>query len=239
LLEVDSDLVRENYSLTDQENIDALLAIHAIESQVRSMQIDVFWDMRNMLLGHDERTTCVWNACDPYTTRAVRGIEGFGQRSNCGRTNKDGIDFTKADESGFERYLALYMTPQEYGGCQSCRFFLMCKGQCPGTAIGGDWRNRTEHCRVWMTLFEVLESELIAEGDQPISLLPERIAIEQEFVDNWSRGTSTSMARVLRSISNRDKRLQFAQSFIEMAEIIAREEIGFSAAGVYPRHVGE
>ena len=67
-----------------------------------------------MLLGQDQSTTCVWNACDPYTTRAVQGIEGHGQRSNCGRTNKDGIDFVKADREGFERYLALYPRP----GCR-------------------------------------------------------------------------------------------------------------------------
>ena len=36
----------------------------------------------------------------PYTTRAVQGVEGHGQRSNCGRTNKDGIDFVKADREG-------------------------------------------------------------------------------------------------------------------------------------------
>ena len=79
----------------------------------------------------------------------MQGIEGTDQRSNCGRTNKDGIDFVKSDREGFERYLALYYTPQEYGGCKDCRFFLMCKGQCPGTAIDRDWRNRTEHCEVW------------------------------------------------------------------------------------------
>ena len=41
-------------------------------------------------------------------TGAVRGVEGNGQTSNCGRTNKDGIDFTKANTAGYERYLALY-----------------------------------------------------------------------------------------------------------------------------------
>ena len=105
--------------------------------------------------------------CDPFTTRAVQGVEGHGQRSNCGRTNKDGIDFVKADREGFERYLALYHAPQEAGGCQDCRFFLMCKGQCPGGAINGDWRNRSSKCDLWMALFERFEAELIAEGRTP------------------------------------------------------------------------
>ncbi len=84
-----------------------------------------------MLVGEDHGTSCIWNACDPYTTQAVRGVAGQGQRNNCGRTNKDGIDFGKADTPGYERYLALYQTPQEAGGCSGCSFFLMCKGQCP------------------------------------------------------------------------------------------------------------
>ena len=106
------------------------------------LRFDVFSDMRRLLRGQDESVTCVWAACDPYTTRAVRGIGGNGQRSNCGRTYKEGIEFAEAVTEGFERYLALYQTPQAVGGCQGCRFFLMCKGECPGTAIDHDWRNR-------------------------------------------------------------------------------------------------
>jgi len=79
----------------------------------------------------------------------VQGVEGDGRSSNCGRTNKDGVDFPKAEFAGYERYLALAKTPYAYGGCSGCRFFIFCKGQCPGTAIDGDWRNRTEHCSVW------------------------------------------------------------------------------------------
>ena len=85
------------------------------------------------------------------TTRAVQGIEGTGRLSNCGRTNKDGVDFVKAATPGYERYIALYQTPQDQGGCSGCRFFIFCKGQCPGTAMNGDWRNKTEHCDLWMT----------------------------------------------------------------------------------------
>ena len=125
-------------------------------------------------MGQDNSSNCVWNACDPYTTRAVRGVEGNGQRSNCGRTNKDGIDFVKSDDEGFERYLALYHTPQEYGGCKDCRFFLMCKGQCPGTSIDGDWRNRTEHCKGWMGLYRHLEEEKLDAGEIPFTAGPRR-----------------------------------------------------------------
>jgi uncharacterized protein len=203
VLESESAAVRAKYGLSTEENLQALLAFLALEKELPAIRLDVFVDMRRMLLGQDRSATCIWQACDPYTTRAVRGVEGQGQRSNCGRTNKDGIDFVKADTPGFERYLALYHTPQEAGGCKDCRFFLMCKGQCPGTAIDGDWRNRTEHCEVWKQLYTVLEAELEAQGSRPLSTSPRRSAVERAFLEAWSRGRNTSIADVL---ERRDRR---------------------------------
>jgi uncharacterized protein len=191
--------VRKKYALSNEENVEAFLSFLKLESELKTLRFDLFKDMRNLLVGRDNNSTCVWNACDPFTTRAVRGIEGNGQRSNCGRTNKDGIDFVKSDTEGFERYLALYQTPQEYGGCKDCRFFLMCKGHCPGTAIDGDWRNRTEHCEVWKTLFRVLEERIVLEGTTPLSLDPKRPQIEQEFLKAWWCGRNTYMVQILKN----------------------------------------
>jgi uncharacterized protein len=115
-------------------------------------------------------------------------VEGHGQRSNCGRTNKEGIDFVKAETEGYERYLALYHSSQVYGGCRDCRFFLACKGQCPGTAIDGDWRNRTEHCAVWLALFEKIEQRLVAKGLTPLSLHPQRGYLESRMLAAWASG---------------------------------------------------
>jgi uncharacterized protein len=163
----------------------------------------VFDDMRNLMLGTDDDTTCVWNACDPYTTHAVRGVEGHGQASNCGRTNKDGIDFVKSGVAGFERSMALYHTPQEHGGCSGCRFFLMCKGQCPGTSIDGDWRNRSEHCELWKQLFRQVEEELLDAGEQPLSVSLERGELESAFLELWAQGGNTTIAGTRRWISER------------------------------------
>jgi uncharacterized protein len=204
ILEVDDERVREAHALTLEENLDAFGAFLELESELTTLELDVFADMRALLLGEDEGTGCVWNACDPHTTRAVRGVEGTGQASNCGRTNKEGIDFVKADTEGFERYLALYQTPQEYGGCQSCRFFMMCKGQCPGTAIDGDFRNRSEHCALWMTLFERLESDLLEEGREPLSVSPERERLERAYLELWSTGNNTTIAGLRRWVGERD-----------------------------------
>lgn len=203
VLEVEAQFVREKYFLSIQENVEALLSLMQLQKEeLRTLQFDLFRDMRDLLLGRDAKSSCVWNACDPYTTRAVRGIEGQGQSSNCSRTNKEGIDFLKSDAEGFERYLALYQTPQDHGGCKDCRFFLMCKGQCPGTAIDGDWRNRTEYCEVWKRLYAHMEKSLLAEGEKPISLCADRLVLERVFVRCWQSGRNTTIAHSLEQLAH-------------------------------------
>jgi len=195
VLESETEAVRSRYALTPRENVDALLAIYRL--RLSKLKFDLFTDMKNMLLGRDQKVACIWTGCDPYTTAAVSGIEGNGQESNCSRTNKDGIDYVKSSEPGFERYLALYFTPQEAGGCKQCRFFLMCKGQCPGTALGGDWRNRSEHCEVWKELYSTLEAEIIAEGSDPVSQNPRLRQLEESFLRAWARGETNSLSGIL------------------------------------------
>lgn len=197
LLEVDEVGVAEKYALSPSENLKALLAIEALEGQLDHMQLDVFGEMVEMLLGQDETASCVWRACDPYTTDAVQGLEGHGHSSNCGRTNKDGIGFEKAPVVGYERYLALYHTPQVYDGCEGCRFFLMCKGQCPGTGNHGDWRNRTADCSTWKKLFIHLEKRLVAHDQQPLSLHPFRATMEAMMLEAWSEGANPSLQAAL------------------------------------------
>ena len=166
ILEVDDPLVQKEYALSTEENIHALLHFSQVERELKRMSFDVFRDIRRLLVGRDGHCTCCWAACDPYSTASVRGLEGTGKRTICGRANKDGVDYVKSDTQGYERYIALYISPQACGGCKGCRYFLMCKGQCPGTAIAGDWRNRTEHCQVWKALFEHFEKEMQAEGNE-------------------------------------------------------------------------
>src|SRR5436853_1982817 len=196
VLESENQLIREKYALSVEENILALMSFAVLEPELRAMSLDIFHDVEALLQGRDDQVGCVWRACDPYTTAAVRGVEGSGQKSNCGRTNKDGIDFVKSDQPGYERYIALYNTPQSDGGCRDCRFFLMCKGQCPGTAIDGDWRNRTEHCSIWMELFEHVEQRLVDQGIKPLSLAPERLRVEQAVLQEWAEGRNPRIGRV-------------------------------------------
>ncbi len=197
LLEVDDPSIRDKYALPAGDNVRALLWLSRLESELSRLRFDLFREIEDLLLARDNQSTCVWRACDPYTTSAVRGVEGHGQRSNCGRTNKDGIDFTKSDTPGYERYLALYHTPQAVGGCKGCRFFLQCKGQCPGTSIGGDWRNRTEHCAEWKALFRESEDKLLDRGATPISVQPNRVYLESAMLRAWAEGKNPSMQDTL------------------------------------------
>jgi uncharacterized protein len=155
------------------------------------------------LRGADADVPCVWRACDPYTTEAVDGIDGWGGRHNCGLTDKEGIDFQKPDRPGYERYLALYHTPQEHGGCAGCRFFLACKGQCPGTALGGDWRNRTEYCEVWKDLFARQEAALLAGGVLPLSLDPRRPDWEARMLAAWTAGENPLLEALCHPLETR------------------------------------
>lgn len=204
LLEVESESIRQSYSLSDEENARALLSFATLQDELKNIRLDVLDEMERSLMGRDQHTSCVWLACDPYTTEAVRGIEGNGQSSNCGRTNKDGVDFIKADRRGFERYLALYHTRQEHGGCQGCRFFLMCRGQCPGTAVGGDWRNRSEMCGVWKRVFIHLEKKLILQNQVPLSIHPVRHRLERRLLEHWTKGKNSTIHALSWTASEND-----------------------------------
>jgi uncharacterized protein len=196
LLETEDDRIRDKYAMDTADNVRALSEFLALTREIPQLRIAMFQDMLRMLRGQDQGTTCTWRACDPYSTQAVRGVEGNGQRSNCGRTNKDGIDFVPAPEHGFERYLALHQAPDAAGGCRGCRFFLMCKGQCPGTAIDRDWRNKSEHCGVWKAMYTRLEEEMVTAGQLPLSLDPAREAIETALLAAWRDGSNASIGRL-------------------------------------------
>ncbi len=206
LMEIENEKIRQFYHLTPRQNLEALLYFHELGKGLKHLYFDVFKEIGELMKADDKKVSCVWNACDPYTTASVQGVDGNGQRTNCGRANKEGIDFVKAAMPSYMRYVALYNTPEEHGGCKGCRFFVMCKGQCPGTAMEGDWRNKTEHCEVWKTLFTMQEEKMIAQGEIPLSRHPILPLVEQEFIRSWSRGQNTSLQNILQSV----KKLQSA-----------------------------
>jgi uncharacterized protein len=197
VLEVDDEKLRDNYVLSEEELLRAMITLDEWWTSDKSIQLQTFRDLKRLLSGDDKRVSCTWKACDSYATSAVQGVEGDGHSSNCGRVNKEGIDFIKAESSGYERYLSLYHTPQEYGGCNGCRYFAFCKGQCPGTAIDGDWRNRSEYCGLWKALFARVERRLLDDGKKPLSLSGDLQTIEKALVSAWRRGTNRSLSDII------------------------------------------
>jgi uncharacterized protein len=201
LLEVENAEAQRKYAMSEDDNVTALLRLRELQKSLKTLRFDLMRDLEALLLGDDSTAKCVWTGCDPYTTRAVEGIGGHGESIGCSRVLKDGVAFLRAEESGYERYLALYRTPQAAGGCAGCRFFLMCRGQCPGTAIDGDWRNKTEQCGTWMRVFESIETDLVSEGKQPLSRSPMRKDVEEALIRSWEQGRRANTASALRQVT--------------------------------------
>ena len=183
LLEVDDPKVRNQWALTPEQNAVALLACGDLAAEL-DMEFRPLSDFTGLLLGDDGRSNCTWNACDPYTTRAVAGIGPDGGRVNCSRSAKAGVDMPKADTELLVRPIALFHTAQAAGGCAGCRFWFACKGSCPGEAIDGDWRNKSEHCEALKILFGATEARLRRVGLKPISSdHPRRRKVEARLLD--------------------------------------------------------
>lgn len=189
LMEIESERVREEWALSEEENAAALMACAELQAELEHLRFQPITDMVQLLLGDDSQTSCIWNACDPMTTRAVRGVNGQGDSINCSRTNKSGVDMQKADQELLVRPLALYHVPQEHGGCQGCRFWFACKGSCPGESIGGDPRRKTEHCGTLMRVFAALETRLASLGFRPVSCDEKRRGeVEARLLDAFAQG---------------------------------------------------
>lgn len=197
LLEIENEKVRKDWALTEKENTEALLACSGLQSELTHLRFQPILDMTQLLLGDDSQTTCTWGACDPYTTRAVRGINSQGDRVNCSRVNKAGIDMLKCDRELLIRPLALYHVAQDHGGCNECKFWFACKGGCPGQSIGGDWRRKSEHCKTLQSIFKTLEKRLAAVGFRPISLDHRRELVEARMLEAFSAGNPISVKRAM------------------------------------------
>ena len=164
LLEVDT-LAANGLKLTEDEAFEALIKISELKNGI---DFDLFSDIERLLTADGGDVSCIWNGCDPLTTPAVQAVMSDGSKANCGRVNKDGVNWIKSNSSGNERLIALYNTPEEYGGCKGCKYFFACKGECPGQS--SDWRKRTDHCGLLKRVFSHIEDRLLAEGKQPISM---------------------------------------------------------------------
>ncbi len=202
ILDAKSSTVRDKLALSHAENTRVFMFFAKCREEFRNIRFDIFEDMQALLQGKDSNSSCIWNACDPYSTLAVYGLEGDGLLSNCGRVNNEGINFVKAASIGFERQIALMNTEMKNDGCAECRFFILCKGSCPGSSEKGDWRRRSEYCSIWFALFEYFEQVLLSNGYTPLSKddLSEEVKIELH--KKWTAGTTESIESITRRLQS-------------------------------------
>lgn len=186
-LESENWMIKEKYALRPAEDVAAMLDLAEWLETQRDLHWVPFQSMKEMLAGDSQGASCVWHFCDPMTTAAVQAVLGDGSMANCGRTSKDGVPWVKPGQAGYERYISLYHTPQDLGGCRDCRFFVVCGGECPGTGWGSegpDWRLKTDHCSMLMALFAFYEQRIAT----PISLHPQRSKIESTLIRMFTNG---------------------------------------------------
>lgn len=194
-------------ALTHEENFDALLQLRALEvRELRTVRFGMFRDILALLRGKDAWTwkdgshggvSCVWSGCDPWTTPAVRGVNADGTKTLCQRVHKTPVQWAPGPRGPLVRVLALRETPQDAGGCQGCRHLITCKGQCPGTAIGGDWRKRSRDCELWYRLLTHFEGVLLEAGETPVTLRADRDVIEERMARHWATGRAIKISGVL------------------------------------------
>jgi uncharacterized protein len=202
MLEVDSGEASD-YILSPEENEFAFqeMAKFFDKDENKDLQYHPFVALEGMMRGNDEDAHCIWKSCDSMNTGAVYGIEGNGQISNCGMVNKEGIEWTKADDTSRWRDLILYQTPPEKGGCKGCPFFIMCNGYCTGASIDSDWRNKTYYCSSLKKMFKYYEGKIENEGLTPYSKRPDRSNLEKAYIDSLMREDARLSMKEIEEIS--------------------------------------
>lgn len=207
VMELDSDA--DTLYLPQDELSDRLIDLWNLQDEL-TLKFSKFDEVLKLLQGND-KVSCIWHACDPLNTAAVQAVDNHGEPSLCLRTVKDGKTWLPAEGSGHsaplighpgtryhERQLALYVTPQDVGGCKDCEYWMMCLGQCPGEGDNADVRNRSHYCLTWKKLFAEGARRLRKVGITPLSALPNRKHIETLMYDMWVQGKSPTLGEMMK-----------------------------------------
>ena len=190
---LENDHQADSWAVDEKTLGDRLIDLWTLAPTLSTLKIGMFEEIERILQGNDKNAVCVYKNCDPYWTQAVEGYEHDGTRSGCGRLQKDGQHWLPAERHGYERQLALYVTPQDFGGCQDCTRWIVCRGNCPGTGIDSDWRYKTSHCAVLKRLFAHGEKLLLERGITPLPEWTDRKKIEDAMYLAWGRGENPSV----------------------------------------------
>lgn len=212
---MEMDYKAHKWYLPDERVSYVMKELLKLSSELKCLKFLNFNESKELLRGDSRQAMCTYNACDAYSTAAVQGLGPDGSPGCCTRAVKDGIDWLPGEGSGYKapwmvgdpfpstrshiRQVSLYNSPQEHGGCQGCRFFVVCTGHCPGGGIEfetgreGDWRLRTTHCSVLKKQFAEMETKLKGLGEVPVTLAPDLKQIEHVMLDAWSNDRYMSL----------------------------------------------
>jgi len=141
----------------------------------RNLRWSPFEDIVHALQGKPR--VCTFSGCDPFSTPSATVILGDGSVTNCMRTNQEYILLRHPVKMNIRSEI-LSEIPQEFGGCQGCKYWTACYGGCPSGAINNDWRNRTYLCPLWKALFQFFENVLKFVEYYPI--LPQQSCDQRE-----------------------------------------------------------
>lgn len=193
----------DELALNTEENLKAFLEFMELAKEPGfNMKIRLQEDIINLLKGKDSCVTCTFNFCDPYRTDSVVDLSALGA-SGCGRIHKDGHAWTiTQNEAQYIREIMLYQTPQEYGGCKGCKYFVICKGYCDGTGLNDDWRNRSEYCEFLKEMFSVYEDKLRDVNIKPITDHPQLKEIERIIMQKAKQGERMTIQNAINILNS-------------------------------------
>lgn len=194
--------------LSQNELADRLIDLWALQDSLETLRFTKFTEVLKLLQG-DDSVACNWKACDALNTSAVQAVKNDGTPTVCSRTFKGEQTWLPAEGSGFSapliehpgtrmfvRQLALYVTPQEVGGCKDCEYWMMCQGNCPGEGEQGDWRMRSHYCQTFKRLFEEGARRLRLVGVKPVCDWTHRKHLEELMYQSWVRGSGRSFGEI-------------------------------------------
>lgn len=220
IMELDGDA--DKLYLPQEELADRLIDLWNEQQTFKTLRFRKFDEILALLRGKNEPSMCHWKTCDPQNTESVTSVDHDGAPTLCRRSFKDGIRWLPAEGTGrpaknmqghpgthyHPRQLALYVTPQEVGGCQGCPFWLMCYGHCPGEAEQNDWRMRTHYCHTMKRLFEEGAKRLRAVNEKPLCDWNIRPALERMKYQELVAGGETGLGDLVKRFHDQQKKQQ-------------------------------
>lgn len=153
---------RKDHEITNDKLFEVYKTLFDNMHLFKNLQIAPITDIIDAMMGNIGNLVCGFKDCDPWSSTAEMTMMGNGEIGTClhAAGALDGLQMIRGDNQSFTRSEVLKQIPQESGGCKDCKYFHMCRGNCPGQAIGNDWRNKSRFCQGYQMTFEYIYNRL-------------------------------------------------------------------------------